>query len=722
LFRVEPPANLSAEESAELSARVAALARSGLPLEGGLYALADEVAQPRLARVLGNLAQRLEAGEKLETAIAAQGSRLPAHLRGLIVAGVRTGRLPIVLDHFAAMARRQQELRRRVFLALAYPILLLAILTAIMVFCGPFLSEQFNKVFRDFGMKLPLITEIYISCSGMVAWVMVGLLIVAMVVPLAARFLPLGAWLGRAASWIPILRTIVRHERHVQFSSLMALLLEEEVPLPEALRLASLALEGSMLPGQCRAAATAVEKGAPLDQALALARFPDSLTALVAWGEQQHSPAAAFRSAAEAFEARTNSQSALLKTLVPPLIYMIIISLVGIMILALMIPLISLLENLTGGPSHKNPELLAGATLILTIVPTLWLACLAVMIAMAYGRNVASQQYAMLALVGAAAERSMPLDAAFAAFGSERGGWMRKRATELVSLLREGTPLPAALEAVPGVLPPEAVPLVCVGYENGSLGPAAEKAITARNCYEPVWQSIVPRIGYICILPPVALGILVWIAVYILPNFQKIFKDFGTALPPVTRGLIDVSYWQLLGLPVGVLWLFATGLLVYGVLRYAGAIRWDLPGMDWLLRRLHVAVVLEALALAAQRQRPLSKALSTLASAYPHRSIQRRLCAVCDELRGGGDDLESLHRHGLLGQTDLALLQSAQRNGNLGWAAREMADSNRRRFIYRTDAIVQVVFPLVIVAYGLAMAVVASAVFFPIAKLIGGLS
>ena len=83
----------------------------------------------------------------------------------------------------------------------------------------------------------------------------------------------------------------------------------------------------------------------------------------------------------------------------------------------------------------------------------------------------------------------------------------------------------------------------------------------------------------------------------------------------------------------------AMGLLVYGVLRYAGSIRWDLPGMDWLLRRRHVATVLDALALAAQRQRPLGEALSTLAASYPQRSIARRLRAVCDDLQAGGDDL-----------------------------------------------------------------------------------
>ena len=129
--------------------------------------------------MLCNLAARLEAGEKLETAIAAQGSRLPAHLRGLIVAGVRSGRLPIVLDQFAALARRQQDLRRRVLLALAYPALLLGIMAALMVFCHLFITEQFDQIFRDFGTKLPDITDLYLRFSGVVAWTMLGLTIAA---------------------------------------------------------------------------------------------------------------------------------------------------------------------------------------------------------------------------------------------------------------------------------------------------------------------------------------------------------------------------------------------------------------------------------------------------------------------------------------------------------------------------------------------------------------
>ncbi len=784
LYRVELPASLSAEESAELAVRLAALAQSGLPLEGGLYALADEVDRPRLARTLRNLAARLERGEKLETAIAANDSRLPAHLRGLIVAGLRSGRLPIVLDQFAVLTRRQQDLRRRVLLTLAYPALLLGIMAALAVLYHFLVVEQFRPIFCDFNTKLPDLTLFLFRFSGPVAWTMLGLTVAAVMVPLAAMFLPLGAWLGRATSWIPVLGTIVRDDRHAQFSHLMALLLEEEVPLPEALRLTSVALQGTMLARQCRTAAALVEDGAPLDQALMEARFPESLTAFVAWGQQKTGLVDAFRAAAEAFEARANSQGVLLNMVLLPLIYLVVVTFAAIAAIALFMPLIALISNLSGGggpsagrsapsedaiigllllgppaafligvltlmrirwftgpaPGDRKSGyinalqifawflvivgFLIGICMVLPALPTLLFATLAVITSMAYGKQVATQQYALLALVGAAARRSMPLETAFAAFGRERGGWMRQRAAEIVDMLHHGASLPATLNAVPGALPPEAVPLLCVGYENGALEPAIDQAIATRNLFEPVWQSIAPKIGYICVLPPFAVGIVTFICLKILPQYQKIFKDFNTRLPDFTLGfvyacrLVANFLWPLLAMA----WLILAGLFVYVVLRYAGSIRWDLPGMAWLMRRRHIATVLDAIALAAQRQRPLGDALATLASAYPQRSIARRLWAACDDLQAGGDDLQCLHRHGLLGKADLALLQAARRNDNLAWAAGEMADSNRRRFIYRVNAVLQVIFPLVIVGYGLSVAAVAVAMLLPLANLIWRLS
>ena len=148
-------------------------------------------------------------------------------------------------------------------------------------------------------------------------------------VPLAAMFLPLGAWLGRAASWIPVLGTIVRDDRHAQFSTSWPSCWKRKSRCPRPCGLASIALQGTVLARQChdgrrcRGGRHAVGQGVGHGP---LPRQPDGPGRL---GTAEDLPGRGLPPAAEAFEARTNSQSALLNMLALPLIYMIIVTFVG---------------------------------------------------------------------------------------------------------------------------------------------------------------------------------------------------------------------------------------------------------------------------------------------------------------------------------------------------------------------------------------------------------
>jgi type II secretory pathway component PulF len=364
----------------------------------------------------------------------------------------------------------------------------------------------------------------------------------------------------------------------------------------------------------------------------------------------------------------------------------------------------------------------AAGNILIPGLGMLWIISLAAIIAMAYGKQAATQQYAMLALLGAATERAMPLEGVFAAFGHERGGWMQRRTRKISHLLMEGVPLPTAIEKVPGVLPPESVPLVRVGYDTGTLPSAIRQVIAARNFFEPAWQSIVPKILYLCILPGIAAGLAAFLAFYIVPNYGKIFRDFGMKMPGATAWL-DAYDGNPVFLSILVFgWLLAILMGAYVVLRYAGSIRWDLPGTGWLLRRRNTATLLDGLALAAERRTPFANAVMQLATGHPRRNIAARLWKAYDAMQAGENDLEALVRVGLLSKADLALLHTAERNGNFAWAARELADSHRRRMIYRTYTAVQTLFPLVICGYALAVMTICAAMFLPLVSLIENLT
>jgi type II secretory pathway component PulF len=117
----------------------------------------------------------------------------------------------------------------------------------------------------------------------------------------------------------------------------------------------------------------------------------------------------------------------------------------------------------------------------------------------------------------------------------------------------------------------------------------------------------------------------------------------------------------------------------------------------------------------------LPEGLAALARSYPKRDMRRRLDRAASDVNSGLDWCESLRRHGLAGQPELAVLRAAQRVGNLPWALAEMADSVRRRLAYRVQAACQLLFPLIVVLMGLMVMFVVVALFMPLVALIQAL-
>ena len=339
---------LSPEEATEFAARVAELTKAGLPLGAGLRALADELSGWRLPRVLRKVADRLDAGDDLLAALESLGGRLPAHLRGLILAGVRSGHLAEVLEEYVDLQQSQSELRRRVAMALAYPFFLLLAMTALATFASVFIVDEFIKVFRDFGTELPAMTVLVIKGSRPIMWCFVGLVGLSVAVPLLLRLAPAAAWIWPVLYRLPMLGPLLRWSHLAQFARLMGLLLEQQVALPDALRVTAAGLRDANLARGCRRAADDTEQGLPLDECLAARRqFPASLIPMIQWGQQTPALSDAFRGAAEMFEGRVRSQSTLLQTMLLPIMFLAVLIFVGFFVAALFMPLISMLRQLS---------------------------------------------------------------------------------------------------------------------------------------------------------------------------------------------------------------------------------------------------------------------------------------------------------------------------------------------------------------------------------------
>jgi type II secretory pathway component PulF len=339
---------LSAEEASELAARVAELTKAGLPLGEGLRALAAELPGQRLPHLLDALANRLDAGEDLAAAVDSIGSHLPPHLRGLILAGLRSGRLAEALEEYVDLERSRSDLRRRLLSSLLYPLFLLGLLTGLGILANLYIVPRFTSIYLDFKVELPLVTIWFINSSWMAPWAMIILFCLLVTAPALLAVAPRPSVLWPVLYKIPMLGPLLRWGHVAQFARLMGMMTEQQMPLPDALRLTSAGLRDANLALGCRRAADDVEKGWSLVESMSNKRqFPAGMMPLIEWGQKTPALPDAFRSIAEMFEGRIQSQGSLVEAILLPSTLFVIVTFVGVFIAAMMLPLIELIKKLS---------------------------------------------------------------------------------------------------------------------------------------------------------------------------------------------------------------------------------------------------------------------------------------------------------------------------------------------------------------------------------------
>jgi type IV pilus assembly protein PilC len=211
---------------------------------------------------------------------------------------------------------------------------------------------------------------------------------------------------------------------------------------------------------------------------------------------------------------------------------------------------------------------------------------------------------------------------------------------------------------------------------------------------------------------------------WIIPKFKKIFDDFGTELPGMTVTLIGgsdafINYWYL---AAPVVYLAVAAVFVVSMAHIVGWrelwIRW---GGRWLTRP-HASDVLRSLASAVELGVPIDRAFDPFVTSSGPILLQRRAAAIRQALIQGESCWELLTREGFLNWNEVALIESAQRAGNLPWALRELADSLDRRWLFRLKAGFELVQPAAILFLGAIVGFVAIALFMPLVKLLNDLS
>jgi general secretion pathway protein F len=331
-------------------------------------------------------------------------------------------------------------------------------------------------------------------------------------------------------------------------------------------------------------------------------------------------------------------------------------------------------------------------------------------------RRRSNNQDSLLWVMAVAAERGMPLDPGIRAFSSQVKGIYEVWTESLAELIRRGVGLPEALDSMPRLVPRSAALLIRMGSESGNLARGLREAVDSRSRQLPVLRSIAGRIAYLCWMVFVGIGIVGFVMYFIIPKFEAIFNDFGAELPEVTILMIRSSH-----VFVDYTWVPTMAFLAFGIImaiKLLGGGDLSIPIVDRLLARRHTILILRSLVVVVEAGQPISSALFSLGQWYPTSWVRRKLKNAAIDVSRGHEWLDALSSTGLLSSSDVGVLASAQRAGNLAWALRELAETSERRWGYRLQAWTQVGFVLAMLVMGALVFLMAVAYFAPLTTLI----
>lgn len=307
------------------------------------------------------------------------------------------------------------------------------------------------------------------------------------------------------------------------------------------------------------------------------------------------------------------------------------------------------------------------------------------------------------------------------------GRYVGEAARGLVYQLHQGTPLYESIASNPGALPREAAAYAAIG----SLGNASVEALNELSRPEDTqwassWRRWCTQAAYGTVVVMSLGTILTLCLVFIVPQFESIFSEFGLSLPPMLELLIVYSGAATFGrLLYSLLFLLCAGLCI-AVPVVAVFYLVDVPILrkfsDWLLRRKHTASALRMLALAVEKRVDMARAFYALSVTHPAKVLKSRLSDCYQDVTSGQKWADVMVHNALLSANEKALVETAEQAGNLPWALRQIAHRRESQLATRLAATSNVAYPLTILAIGIVIGLVVISLFAPLVKLVEALS
>jgi type IV pilus assembly protein PilC len=337
--------------------QLATLIDSGLPLLRSLTVLEKQEPNPVLKATVSALAENVQSGSTFSESLAQHPKIFNKLYVNMVKAGELGGVLEIVLNRLAEYQEKAQKLKNKIVSAMVYPVIVMFIAVAILVFLMIFIVPKFKEMFANTDSELPLISKIVF---GMSEFFLARPLFVPNVVFAFIAF-GIGVFLfniwGRTPGGrtiidnmklkMPILGDIQRKSAVSRFSRTLGTLVTSGVPILQALNITRDTAGNVVISHAIEKVHEAVKEGETIVTPLqASGVFPNMVISMVDVGEETGQLPEMLLKVADVYDDEVDNAVTALTSILEPIMIVILALIVGAVVFALFLPLIKMISTM----------------------------------------------------------------------------------------------------------------------------------------------------------------------------------------------------------------------------------------------------------------------------------------------------------------------------------------------------------------------------------------
>jgi type IV pilus assembly protein PilC len=271
----------------------------------------------------------------------------------MVRAGEVGGVLELVLTRLAEFQEKAQKIKNKVVAAMVYPLIVMCLAVCILAFLLFFIVPRFEQIFKDMlGDKpLPAITRFVIAVSNFVKdhWGIILFVVFAIVVGMKymGRTKKGRAFIDRVKLRAPLFGDLIRKTAISRFSRTLGTLVTSGVPILQALNITRETAGNSIIAGAINQVHDSVKEGESIVQPLeASGAFPPMVISMIDVGEETGQLPEMLLKIAEVYDDEVDNAVAGLTSMLEPIMIVFLAVVVGTIVIALFMPLISIISGL----------------------------------------------------------------------------------------------------------------------------------------------------------------------------------------------------------------------------------------------------------------------------------------------------------------------------------------------------------------------------------------